>query len=298
MDIVEFAKMRKTFGGGGGSADWNANAGEDGYIKNRTHYTTVKKVEILPETTRYLYGPDAQAEDVFTMNAFPPENTEIKVVFDGVEYSVKTVAVDELLGFGDVSKMGVPFTADVPFYGVLAESLLMMIYDVNNGGGTHTFSIYYEEEVTHKIDTKYFPEGIGCEEVKEEWTPIFESVDATYTYNELGREDYKHEYECEFYVGQFVTGDKYKVVVDGIEFEGEALDSASLPFPNGARCVLSGDYCIIRSDHEITTKNPCPISLYHCVERAIVHKMDSKYLPDVADLDAQWLADLKVALNK
>ena len=38
MDIVEFAKMRKTFGGGGGSADWNANEGEAGYIKNRTHY--------------------------------------------------------------------------------------------------------------------------------------------------------------------------------------------------------------------------------------------------------------------
>ena len=111
MDIVEFAKMRKTLGGGSGGnggapADWNANEGEAGYVKNRTHY--IGKTLLFDET---IFFDGTEGFNLGTINIDLIPNETYTVVFDGVTYECVASGYN-----GNYSEIGDYTYETVPFY--------------------------------------------------------------------------------------------------------------------------------------------------------------------------------------
>ena len=93
MDIVEFAKMRKTLGGGSGGgapADWNASEGEAGYIKNRTHYEDVAETVIADLTI--LPPGNAMRSELRNKRVY--ENEVYAVTFGEAEYKFTVQKID------------------------------------------------------------------------------------------------------------------------------------------------------------------------------------------------------------
>ena len=193
MNIFDFAMARKLNGGGGGSADWNANEGEDGYIKNRTHY---EEVEV--------------------------NNEPFSLTWDGNT---------EGLLYADFSK-----AYKVSDIVLTHEDIKKLTFTKTNGSVT--------------IATDYWDESNA-------WGLITDEIVAL----------------------NVVTF----VLRDGAEMLGSVFPEA-------------GIYISKVSDMAYVSS----ITSVEAVEqtRTLLHKIDPKYLPDVADLDAQWLADLKAALNK
>lgn len=296
MNVLITSQYLRQNGGNssGGGADWNANEGEAGYIKNRTHYTEVKRIVVLPETTAFIDGPANPTPTVYNVNFVPDVREKILVVFDGVEYNLRVSELPK--SFGDMGfLLGEASVSDAPFVGFfdLHGAGTVEFINKNLDGGTHTFSIYYDGEFVTKIDPKYMPEGVGCEEVKEVWTPVVQIPDASQT-SESG--NYVYSYICH-QPDQFVVGDRYKVIVDEYEIEGVATsENVIITTDNMTLERTSNSYRYVTS-YEVASRERFFMGIYHSDVQTEVHKMDSRFLPDVADLDAQWLADLKAALG-
>ena len=292
MNVLITNQYLRRIGGNssGGGADWNANEGEAGYIKNRTHYTEENKIEIFSGTV---------TASEYRIPLSVPEITEgfneVIVVYDGVEnrFAIYEPENSTLTAAGNLELVGVQGSYDVPYCIVFPTPSLFFIdhkdFILGVEDVTHTFTIYCVKPSVHKIDAKYLPNGIGYEEVKEVCTPIFENVNGRRSFS-MGT--YVYTYDTT--VTPFVVGDKYRLVIDDVEFEGVATEDGWIP---GVLTTYSKGYQHTTS-YDVTPNNPCVMSLYHYETQSEVHKIDPKYLPDVADLDAQWLADLKVALNK
>ena len=293
MNIFDYAIFSKLNGGGGGSADWNANEGEAGYIKNRTHYTEENKIEVFSGTvTASEYRMPLSVPD--TAEGF----NEVIVVYDGVENRF-AIYEDEggLKAAGNLELIGVQGGYDVPYCIVFPVPSIFFIEhnDIINGveDVTHTFTIYFVIPSVHKIDRKYLPDGIGYEEVKEVRTPIFENANCRRSFS---NDTYEYTYDTTTTV-PFVVGDKYRIVIAGTKYEGVATADNWIVTEYGRSFSIDSNGYKYTTPYNQTPTDTCVMSLYHYELQTVVHKMDSKYLPDVADLDAQWIADLKVALG-
>lgn len=93
MNIIDFTMNCKLNGGGGGvSADWNANEGEAGYIKNRTHYDSVAET-VIADLTIYPPGNAMRSE---LRNKYVNENEVYVITFGEAVYKFTVQKVDGL----------------------------------------------------------------------------------------------------------------------------------------------------------------------------------------------------------
>lgn len=303
MDIVEFAKMRKTFGGGGGSADWNANEGEAGYVKNRTHWLENGMVDILPETTMAMVSLNDQ-DDGFYNEVLLTEDLEAGkqyvVNWNGVSY--KCVAYD-VSGDICIGNQQVAIDVDGWEFNEVIESNepFFMCGGFDKCGSvlvpediTCTFSIAHKTEVVHKIDPKYLPEGVGYEttemvELVPETTMVMPALSMPAMADD-GVEPIRVTSIPKW-------GSTVKVVYDGVEYsvvadfrEGSTVvfgnllaigmdftTSADVPFIGVIeRTEHAGRYLCVLYDINGGGTHTFSISF----EREIVHKIDTKYLPE------------------
>ena len=293
----------------GGSADWNANEGEDGYIKNRTHY---EKVEVNNEPLNITW--DGNTEGLLyvdSMKSYKVSDIVLthedikKLTFTNTDGDVTNATdywdeanawgmiTDEIVGLNVVTFVlrdgAEMFGKVIPEAGIYIAKMSDMLYvsSINS-----TEAVEQTRTLLHKIDLKYLPKGIGCEEVKEVPTPIFYIVSGEPSFS-MGT----YVYTCNTDTVPFVVGDKYKLVIDSVEIEGVATaDDTVVMGDNTVFTRFSGGYQYTTS-YEVLQNGPCLMSLFHYETQKVVHKMDSRCLPNVADLDAQWLADLKAALG-
>lgn len=284
-------------GEGGGSADLNANEGEAGYVKNRTHWTENGMVEVLPETTMAMVSINDQ-DDGFYNEVLLMEDLEAGkqyvVNWNGVSY--KCVAYDvsgdicignqqvaiEVDGweFNDVIESNAPFFI---VGGFDKRASVLVPEDI-----TCTFSIAHKAEIVHKIDPKYLPEGVGYETTK-----MVELVPET----TMILNTPENESQPIFVTSMPAAGSTVKVVYDGVEYSVIAAgdDSSYVGFGNLA---VWGDPPEISADvpFVVTIETTSDAGIYYCVlydincegthtfsisyEEKSIHKIDPKYLPE------------------
>ena len=162
-----------------GGADWNANEGEAGYVKNRTHYEVVTYQAVLPETdieheTRYTGGLDENLEKVHNF-AIREHESPVKITYDGVEYafpdgfSCLPYYSDEPDDYG-MTKHHVGNPALCPDisngYGLEENDIPFCVYMESPGngwiyfadGGSHNMAIYGGEKEIKPLDPKFLAE--------------------------------------------------------------------------------------------------------------------------------------------
>lgn len=141
------------------NADWNASEGEEGYIENRTHWTSYDDI-IFPETT---LSWDETTEYMATLELSAPLviGNYYKVVQDGIEYITKCLDVNgdgSVPGIGCFVDMGFEDTGE-PFTIIYLDGVTMFFTKENFAGnytsGSATVSIIAQS--VHKIDKKYIP---------------------------------------------------------------------------------------------------------------------------------------------
>ena len=140
--------------------NWNQNdeTAVD-YIKNRTHWSEVSLVKILPETTVDIASNYKKISNNITLELGKTYN----VIFNGKEYECIAWFNGEaiLIGngsiyggtdvaSGNVGGNGEPFSCDSYENGTFYLNVF--------ASGTYTIKISGKDEVIHKIDKKYLPE--------------------------------------------------------------------------------------------------------------------------------------------
>lgn len=152
-NVLAMLMARKGGGGSGGGADWNASEGEDGYVKNRTHYSETAEVVLFDGTVQYDNSYGVQFGDKTAK--IKPEQ-EYTVIFDGVVY--KCIAVGASIG----AKMDFSLNTTPPFdfsvypFAIMSDSGLTGIFPDTN---EHSIKITTIDESVHKIDKKFLPFG-------------------------------------------------------------------------------------------------------------------------------------------
>ena len=161
-------------GSGGGNADWNASEGEEGYVKNRTHYVeTIVVNEPLNITwdgnTEGLVSADVYYKISDAILTDEQIKTITEINNNGGQYVVSD-NWDTLLSYGDVTPDLVATSdciyvrkAGVEFYGMSFPE--PGIYAVSNGGYyiasiTTTEPVEYPKVVVKKLDKKFLPDII------------------------------------------------------------------------------------------------------------------------------------------
>ena len=139
--------------------NWNQNdeTAVD-YIKNRTHWSEVGLVKVLPKTTIHINDYDEISNDI-TLELGKTYN----VTFNGKEYNCIAWSNDDAILIGNGSIYGgedvasgniggnnEPFSCDNYEDGTLYLNV--------SESGTYTIKISGQGEVIHKIDKKYLPE--------------------------------------------------------------------------------------------------------------------------------------------
>ena len=167
--------------------DWNANEGEPGHVRNRTHYTGVVKVEILPETRgTYSEGDGAFLipSEYDILDGMEYGKTYI-VSYNGAEYACPgrdmSYIYSGMLGLGNPSPFGIKTDSEEPFFVIVCppetfadEGLCALVYTLD-GAAEVTVSICEESEVVYKIDPKYLPDNIG--------SPGADGISVTHSWN-------------------------------------------------------------------------------------------------------------------
>lgn len=154
-----------------GEPDWNAKSGEEGYIKNRTHYEVEKTIELLPITTVVSDAISAIAD--FTKDWNDDQfvalgNSKIYTTFDGKTYTYDS-GLDYLETGGSSTTImlgGNPYLFNnyltdngLPFFVGLMPISRCFIAKWPQDGNEHTFSIKYGsgEYDVHQLDPKFIP---------------------------------------------------------------------------------------------------------------------------------------------
>ena len=154
--VLEVAKSYK--------GDWKENdSSSPNYIKNRTHWTSVENVSVLPSTT--LNSME------FVLSSPLVEGITYTVIFNGIEYKCVAKNYSGYIMIGnnalyqydndDQTDTGEPFAFEC--HEGNKEALGHFADTVTEAP---TISITYEKEVVHKLDKKYIdmPDGIVVED--------------------------------------------------------------------------------------------------------------------------------------
>ena len=138
--------------------NWNQNdeTAAD-YIKNRTHWSEVSLVEILPEITIYIEEDYDKISNDITLELGKTYN----VTFNGKEYNCTAWSNGEAILIGNGSIYGGRDVASGNIGGnnepFSCDNEDGTLYLNVSESGTHTVRISYQSEVIHKIDKKYLP---------------------------------------------------------------------------------------------------------------------------------------------
>lgn len=140
--------------------DWNQNdENASDYIKNRIAYTDIEKKILLPETT-IEFTEDINFEYAIETELNLEVGKECTVIWDGTNYTRKVCIFedsengDSLVYIGNGSIVGAEDTGE-PFIIGLIGGFCAVAY-IPQIESSHTFAIESDEEVTHKIDPKYY----------------------------------------------------------------------------------------------------------------------------------------------
>lgn len=128
------------------------------YVKNRTHWSEVGLVEVLPETTVSVNEYVELANNIILK-----VGKIYNVVFNDTAYDCVAWSNGEAVVIGNGSIYG---GNDVSTGNVGGNGESFSCDSYNNGtcylnvseSGTYTIKISYQDEVIHKIDKKYLPE--------------------------------------------------------------------------------------------------------------------------------------------
>ena len=150
--------------------DWNADEGDSGHIKNRTHYVVQKDIIYLPETT-IEYTNDTP---IFTasLNKKLEIGRTYSVIFNGVTYNCIAQLPNSdsfTLALGNGAMAGLEYT-DEPFglffiadaiAGQVGGNAILWL-ESNSSTGTVTIQIAEIAGTVHKLDKKYLPDDLGA----------------------------------------------------------------------------------------------------------------------------------------
>jgi hypothetical protein len=158
LNNKELLKARSLFGGkpggSGGGADWNANEGEAGYVKNRTHYTAKEEVTLFEGSVQDTegWGVELIGAPKFVVGQ------EYTVVLDGATYKCEANEEYDIgapyLGEDDGGNLNFDYSI-YPFSINGYEGVYANFADKNE----HSLKLTTVEEVNHKLDEKYLPFG-------------------------------------------------------------------------------------------------------------------------------------------
>ena len=291
--------------GGMGGADWNAAEGEEGYVRNRTHYH--QKQILLPET-KVIFGSggvqDDRADVPFVSLVVGESYT---VNWNGREYitqarDISATAGTEAYGLGNLGSLsginmeetGEPFIMEfVPLFKVG----LCMTAD-GSYGSENTVSIV--KETLCKLPGKFLPAGVPYVEKGEEveitisgewmeedpvdhpgeWMYLFTSpiglkAGNTYIVNWNGT-----DYECvAFEVDLYGDGSVLFVCLGNASAGGSGMEDTGEPFlmqeVPAEFAAEMGAYGVAAS---IDYMGNIPFSIKG--EDATIHKLDPRCLPD------------------
>lgn len=267
-----------------GGADWNANEGEAGYIKNRTHYDTIS--EIYPETTMALDSGGAALPSDFILelnkqyivswNGTPYTRTTESAMIDG-EAAVVVGNLGPLTG----SDTGEPFVIIyVPSYNMtLIQAIDESLTSVN---------LKIEGAVTVKLPYKYLPDNLYHSEIKvllPESTLTFNNADGDINFME------------ELLPFELTEGTAYYVFWNGTPYTAIAqLWNATVVIGNVKEfggsdtgepfAVFNGDdgtsvICTVDGSTSANVK----------IEEEKIIKVPEKYLPEINNLPVVSTAD-------
>lgn len=231
--------------GGSAPADWNANEGEPGHIRNRPFYSQKVFEYVLPET-QAIYD---DSDGVFVVYGFVPleSGKTYTVSWNGTLYECTAVTVEGFFpvpvnALGDINGVlngspsgEYPFAlAALPAEYVDGMGVMIMPFD---GSTSLTISVVEEVESLKKMDSKYLPEGMPRSEftnrtVLEETTGAY--MDGVFIV----------EGKC-----NFVPGQEYTVNWNGTPYVCTAYDFAL----NGIRTVAIGDENVLTGGEPVGT---------------------------------------------
>lgn len=161
-------------GGGGGTgapSDWNANEGEAGYVKNRTHWVENGEGFVLEETT--LLKSDGMYLSFDPLNSVIADGENYKVTYNGTEYNCTGKNVETegiimpvlgnlaILEYGDDT--GEPFIFVFPspeISAVAFQGATIMGMDTSSDEGCF-LSIKGKTMLTHELDGKFVKTAIA-----------------------------------------------------------------------------------------------------------------------------------------
>lgn len=166
-------------------SDWNANEGEVGYIKNRTHYEAAY-IEYLPETEIELV--ELGGGLYVTQTTIPVGKTkEIKadqtytITYDGVNYNYKFLEFEGGVFAGNVDLLMNQSNGEPIAIGFLPienddQNCDLLFVDVNaTASKTAKVKVSNEETRAVKLDKKFMPDGLFYME-HEDSVPVMEKT--------------------------------------------------------------------------------------------------------------------------
>ncbi len=278
-------------------ADLNAPEGAPGHVLNRTHWVEQGMVEVLAETTiagssdvPKIPSLGLEAGNTYTVKIAGVEYTCVAFEFDNGMISAPAIGNPGLQGGED---NGMSFLAlDLSPEQSQAFGYNVLLY--TNLTYPYTVSVYQSAEIIHKLPGKFLPDGVpyseggGKVEVLPETT-----LTAPDPENDPGMFDIATPISLSI-------GERYTVNVDGTEYQGTAVDGATLSpdaagmtwlFNDGAD-IFAGEgmvFCVMAYPPEVLEEagyyamlvlasgaTTCTISIYQDGET--IHRLDNKFL--------------------
>lgn len=153
-------------GTGGAQPDLSAGPGEPGHVLNRTHYSEVEEIELLPETAgmpQNFSGYDGFAIPGALSSLLPGKTYKVK--YNSVEYTVTSFEMpaswNNMVAMGNTVAIGGANTGE-PFamvqlpaeYQAMGVCVFVIPLD---GSQSVSVSITWVREIVHKLDMKYLP---------------------------------------------------------------------------------------------------------------------------------------------
>lgn len=264
------------------SPNWNAAEGESGHVLNRTHWVDVHRTEVLTETQ--INVPSSQYDSAlsFVSPLEVKQGDILSVIVNGTEYkcaaqlwqnNIYVLGDGGYFGFGN-NNTGEPFCV---LYKAGGNSEVYIKEDC-------TISITHHNEIVHKLDPKFLPDGVPYV-VDGGWVYVLPETSLAFTEGQA----------IAYPTGEMSLGETYTIKYNGTEYEcttvlGEGymfgnLATLAPEFPNTgepfvgayAPAGVMGDTAVIMI-MDFTGATESTVSI--CKKQKIYHKLDAKCLPD------------------
>lgn len=281
------------------TADWNQNdSNADNYVKNRTHWEESKIATLVNNLTYERYNNGDIPRCTFIVGE------KYDVIWNGVLYPELVCQFsDEWRVLGN--------SEELPFY--IDDDGGNALYVDGQDGSDWTLSIYQEEEIIHKLDSKYLPDEVSMqadwdqydpnaadyvknrthweEEIKEFCFLQEQQINDFQEDNSYGHDGWYYTSGPIFFESEgWKIGKTYTIIFDGVKYEDTLrgvengicfgkeipyfLDGPDLPFG-----IWIG-WDNLNSPRYVSANSPGPHTIAIYGPNIVVHTLDEKYLPD------------------